>query len=336
MNARGAGMVWSRRVFSQAGLLALILGGVFLTLTVGQSITSPTTLWAVFIGQETEDAFPVLSLRLPRAVLAVLAGAAFGLGGAAFQTLLRNPLASPDIIGISAGAGAAAVFCIVVLSMSGPVVSVVAIGAGLAVALLIYVLAWRGGVSGTRLILVGIGISAMLQSLTAHLLSRAPSWSLQEAMRWLAGSLNGAQLDQALPLLAVLAACGGALVWHAPALEVMRIGDDVAGGLGIHLGRVRVSTIVAGVGLVATATAVAGPIAFVAFLSGPIATRLVGRGGSVLGTAALIGAVLVLICDFAGQVLLPARYPVGVVTGLLGAPYLVLLVIRENTKGGGA
>jgi iron complex transport system permease protein len=90
------------------------------------------------------------------------------------------------------------------------------------------------------------------------------------------------------------------------------------------------------VGLVATATAVAGPIAFVAFLSGPIATRLVGRGGSVLGTAALIGAVLVLICDFAGQVLLPARYPVGVVTGLLGAPYLVLLVIRENTKGGGA
>lgn len=120
-------------------------------------------------------------LRLPRAVVSVLVGACFGLGGIAFQTMLRNPLASPDIIGISTGASTGAVFAIVVLSLSGPAVSLVAIAAGLGVALLIYTLSWRQGVAGGRLILIGIGLAAMLQSITAYLLMRAPSWTLQRS-----------------------------------------------------------------------------------------------------------------------------------------------------------
>lgn len=316
------------------GSLGLIGLGVLATLMLGQTTYSPQTLWRVFGGEVIPGAtFTLLELRLPRAVLAVLTGAAFGLGGAAFQTLLRNPLASPDIIGISAGASASAVFCIVVLGLSGPAVAIWSVGAGLGVALLIYLLAWRDEVTGARLILVGIGLSAMLQSATAYTLSRAPAWSLQEALRWLAGSLNGAELSQALPLALVILLCGAILAWRTPDLEALRLGEETAMALGANLGLTRLCTILAGVGLVATATSIAGPIAFVAFLTGPIANRLTGRDGSILLPAALVGALMVLACDFAGQFLFPARYPVGIVTGCLGAPYLVALILRENRKG---
>lgn len=323
------------------GLVLAVLGtavclGFALALVIGQIVIPPGTIWQVLRGEQVGGAsFTVMDLRLPRAVLAILAGAAFGLGGSAFQTLLRNPLASPDIIGISAGASASAVFCIVVLSIKGPVVSVYAVAAGLGVALLIYLLSWRDGVTGARLILVGIGLSAMLQSLTAYVLSRAPAWSLQEALRWLSGSVNGAQIEQAAPLALALVLCGGLLWSRAGDLETLRMGDEAAAGLGVRLAATRIGVILAGVGLVAVATASAGPIAFVAFLSGPIASRITGRDGPILLPAAGIGALLVLVCDFAGQFLLPARYPVGVVTGVLGAPYLVYLIIRDNRTGGG-
>lgn len=326
-----------RRMLVLLVLAAALAFGFAVALMVGQSVHPPAVVWQVLRGEDVAGAgFTIRTLRLPRAVLAILAGAAFGMGGAAFQTLLRNPLASPDIIGITAGASASAVFCIVVLSVTGPVVSVFAVAAGLGVALLIYLLSWRDGVSGARLILIGIGLAAMLQSLTAYVLSRAPAWSLQEALRWLSGSVNGAQLGQALPLGLTLALCGGVLLWRASDLEAMRMGDDAAAALGVRLGFTRVSVILAGVGLVAVATASAGPVAFVAFLSGPIAARLTGRDGPVLLPAAGVGAALVLLCDFVGQFLMPARYPVGIVTGILGAPYLVFLILRENRKGTGA
>lgn len=323
-----------RRGVILAVMALVILTGLALTLMLGQSNYSPATVWRVLSGETVKGAgFTILDLRLPRALLSVLAGAAFGLGGAAFQTLLRNPLASPDIIGISAGASTAVVFCIVVLGITGPPVAVWAVVAGLGVALLIYLLAWRGEVTGARLILIGIGLSAMLQSMTAYILSRAPSWSLHEALRWLSGSVNGAQLGQSPPVLLALVLCGGVMLWRMRDLEMMRMGDDTAAGLGVRLGMTRISVILAGVGLVSVATASAGPVAFVAFLSGPIAARLTGRDGPVLLPAAGIGALLVLICDFAGQFLLPSRYPVGIVTGVLGAPYLVYLILRENRKG---
>jgi iron complex transport system permease protein len=279
-------------------------------------------------------AFTVGQLRLPRAVLSILAGLSFGLGGVAFQIMLRNPLASPDIIGINLGASAAAVFAIVVLSLKGPVVSVFAVVAGLGVALLVYALSFRNGVAGTRLILVGIGVSAMLESFIAYVLSSAPAWSLQEAMRWLTGSVNGAQLGQSLPLLLALIVFGALLVSRGRDLEALRLGDDTAGALGVRVARTRILVIVAAVGMIACATAVAGPIAFVAFLSGPIAARIVGNNGSLLVPSALVGATLVLVGDYCGQFLLPSRYPVGVVTGALGAPYLIFLIVRVNRAGG--
>ncbi|MBW8322386.1 MAG: iron ABC transporter permease [Rhizobium sp.] len=306
-----------------------------LTLMLGQSFTPPGDVIRVLLGQDLPGvAFAVGQLRLPRAVLSILAGASFGLGGIAFQTMLRNPLASPDIIGISSGASTAAVFAIVVLSLDGPVVSVFAVAAGLGVAVAVYGLSLRNGVTGPRLILVGIGVSSMLESITAYLLSRAPTWNLQEAMRWLTGSVNGARLDQALPLLVGLILFGGLLLARTRDLEALRLGDDTAAALGVNVSATRVLVIVSAVGMISIATAVAGPIAFVAFLSGPIAARMVANNGSLLVPSALVGATLVLVGDYCGQFLLPARYPVGVVTGALGAPYLIYLIIRDNRTGG--
>lgn len=324
-----------RRGVVIATLLVLLAATFVLSLSLGQSFTPPGEVVRVLRGEDVPGAsFIVGQLRLPRALLSILAGLSFGLGGVAFQIMLRNPLASPDIIGISLGASAAAVFAIVVLQMSGPAVSIFAVVAGLGVALLVYALSFRNGVAGTRLILVGIGISAMMKSVTAYILSIAPAWSFQEAMRWLTGSVNGAQLHQALPLLLGLAVFGGLLLSHARNLEALRLGDDTAAALGVGVTRTRIIVIVAAVGMIAFATAVTGPIAFVAFLSGPIAARIVGNNGSLLIPSALVGALLVLAGDYCGQFLLPTRYPVGVVTGALGAPYLLYLIVRANRTGG--
>ena len=324
-----------RHMLVVAMLLCIVVVIFALTLSLGQSFTPPGDVIRVLLGENVQGAaFTVGQLRLPRAALSVLAGLSFGLGGVAFQIMLRNPLASPDIIGISSGASAAAVFAIVVLSLKGPVVSVLAVVAGLGVAIMVYGLSSRNGVAGTRLILVGIGVSAMLESVIAYILSQAPAWSLQEAIRWLTGSVNGAQLGQAAPLLLALAVFGGLLLSRARDLEALRLGDDTAAALGVGVSRTRIMIIVAAVGMIASATAVTGPIAFVAFLSGPIAARIVGSHGSILIPAALVGAVLVLAGDYAGQFLLPSRYPVGVITGALGAPYLIFLIVRVNRTGG--
>lgn len=328
-----------RRRIGRQRLTLGVLGGVVLglfalTLMLGQSFTPPGTVLRVLMGEDIPGAgFLIGTLRLPRALVSVLAGLCFGLGGVVFQIMLRNPLASPDFIGITWGASAAAVFAIVILSLSGPVVSVIAVASGLVAALLVYALAARQGVAGARFILVGIGISAMLRSITSYILSNAPAWNLQEALRWLTGSVNGAQAGDVVPLLLAFTLFGGLLFTQRRDLEALRMGDDTAAALGVKVAPTRIVIVVAGVGLIASATAITGPIAFVSFLAGPIAARIIGGGGSLLLPAALVGAVLVLGADYTGQFLLPARYPVGVITGVLGAPYLLYLIVSINRKG---
>jgi iron complex transport system permease protein len=317
-------------------VLVLVIGlGYIVSLVAGQTFYTPAEVLGVIMGQDVPGAsFTVGRLRLPRASLAVLAGLCFGMGGVTFQTMLRNPLASPDIIGISSGASAAAAFAIVTLSISGTAVSVIAIVAGLGVALLVYLLSFKSGVVGTRLILIGIGIAAMLDSVTAYVLSRAAMWDLQEASRWLTGSLNGTSWPQVVPVLIALMVLAPVLLGQSRNLSMGQLGDDTASALGVRVERSRVILIIAAVGLIAFATAAAGPIAFVAFLSGPIAARIVGPGVSLLVPAALVGAVLVLVGDFLGQYAFGTRLPVGVITGVLGAPYLIYLIVRTNRAGG--
>ncbi len=325
----------ARHIQMLSALAALVLGLTLLTLSCGRGCLPPSDVWAALTGAPGANvSFVVVDLRLPRAVMGLLAGASFGLGGVAFQIMLRNPLASPDIIGISASAGAAAVFAIVILAFDGWLVSLVAVAAGLGVAALIWALSSRRGAAGARLILIGIGVSAMLDSVTAYVLLEAPAWERAEAMRWLTGSLNGMQLVQALPVAGALLIFGGLLAFTARDLEVLRLGDDTAEALGVRADATRLRVTLAAVGLVAIATAATGPIAFVAFLAGPIAARLLpGSRGLLLG-AGLVGAVLVIAGDFVGQFLLPARLPVGVVTGAVGAPFLLYLIVRANKNGG--
>lgn len=325
----------ARRRIVIAVLTVLISAAFSLSLMVGQTNYSPAEVVGVILGHDVSGAsFTVGTLRLPRATLAVVAGLCFGLGGVTFQTMLRNPLASPDVIGISAGASAAAAFAIIMLGLGATQVSVFAIFAGLGIAGLIYALSFKGGVVGTRLILIGIGIAAMLDSVTAYVLSKAAQWDLQEASRWLTGSLNGSSWSEVVPVLIALCVLAPVLLMQARNLSLSQLGDEAASALGVRVERTRIIVIVAAVGLIAFATAAAGPIAFVAFLSGPIAARIVGPGASLLVPSALVGALLVVSADFIGQYAFDVRYPVGVITGVLGAPYLIYLIVRTNRTGG--
>lgn len=170
--------------------------------------------------------------------------------------------------------------------------------------------------------------------MTSYILKTAPQWELQEAMRWLTGSLNGASWQHVQPVFLACLVCAPVLLLLSRDLSLLRLGDDAASALGVRTERTRILLIIAAVGLIAFATAAAGPIAFVAFLSGPIAARLVGPLGSPLIPAALVGVVLVLAADLVGQFAFGTRYPVGVITGALGAPYLVYLIARTNRTGG--
>ncbi|MFD0020315.1 FecCD family ABC transporter permease [Streptomyces sp. NPDC058382] len=316
-------------------LLLLVVVAFVTTLMAGHTFYPARDVLRVVMGEDVPGAsFTVGTLRLPRAVLALTAGFSFGIAGVTFQTMLRNPLASPDIIGISAGASAAAAIAIVTFSLGGTEVSAVAIAAALGVALLVYTLAFRDGVAGTRLILIGIGVSALLDSVTSYVLSQAAEWDLQEAMRWLTGSLNGTTWQETVPAVLAVVVLSPVLLHQSRNLGALSLGEDTASALGVRVERTRITVIVAAVGLIAFATAAAGPIAFVAFLSGPIAARLVGTGGSLLVPAGLVGSLLVLVADFTGQYAFDTRYPVGVVTGVLGAPYLVYLIVRTNRAGG--
>ena len=321
----------ARKCLLLGGLAAIAFG---LTLMLGEPFVDPVEGVRILTGGHVESgsAFVVETLRLPRAVLSTFAGMSFGLGGVAFQVMLRNPLASPDIIGISAGASTAAVFGITVLGVAGTGLSALAIAMGLAVALAIYLLSYTDGVAGARLILIGIAIAAMLQSATSYMLNQAFVGDLQEAFRWLSGTVNGATWTQVRPVALALALCSPILLASARDIDTMRLGDDMSAALGVRNARARLIVILAAVGLIAVATSATGPIAFVAFLSGPIAIRIVGRRGSLLVPGALVGATLVLAADLVGQFALPSRYPVGIVTGAVGAPYLIYLIARPTRR----
>jgi len=333
--ARGRRRRALQRRGTVAALAALVVALFAVALMGGDTFYTPSEVIRTVLGETVPGAsFTVGELRLPRASMGVLAGAAFGLAGVTFQTMLRNPLAAPDVIGISSGASAAAVVSIVLLGLDQAATSLVAIAGALLTAGLITLLAYRDGVVGTRLVLIGIGVAAMLDSVVSYVLLHAASWDVQTAMRWLTGSLNGATWEQTAPLALALLVAAPALASQERSLRLLQLGDEAAAGLGARVERTRIVSILAAVLLIAFATAASGPIAFVAFLAGPIAARIVGNNGSILVPAALVGAVLVLAGDYAGQFLLPSRYPVGVVTGALGAPYLIFLIVRVNRTGG--
>ncbi|PPB49338.1 enterobactin ABC transporter permease [Arthrobacter pityocampae] len=338
--AAGLAASRARRRRSTGTRLAAVAGVVVVLFAVNvllgtYTVTVPD-FFRILAGADIPGAgFIVLENKLPRAVIGLLIGIAFGIAGAVFQTLLQNPLASPDIIGISYGASAAAVTAIVLFGAAGVAVSFSALVGGMVVAAAIYLISRRGGVAGYRLILVGIGFAALMHALVSFLITRTDLRTASAAVLWLNGSLNSSTWDRATVLAASLAVLLPAAAVLARSLQGLALGDDAAAGLGLRVEAARLGLMITGVALAAVATAAAGPVAAVAFLSGPIARRLLGNRPS-LAMAALVGAVIVLGADFVAANLVPGTsLPVGVVTGALGAPFLLWLLATANRSGRG-
>lgn len=323
-------------------IVTLAVGAVVLaatSLAVGAYTLSLPDLLLTLFGQGTGgDSFIVFRLRLPRLALGILAGASFAIAGALFQTLLRNPLASPDIIGISGGASVSAAFCILVLGLSGAAVSLAAFIGALVVAIGIYLLAWRRGMSGYRFVLVGVGVAFMVQAVLGYLITRGDVREVQQALVWTVGGLGSAAWGDIAVIALALVVLLPLVALFSARLRVLQLGDDTAGGLGVRVEATRFAIIVLAVALVAVATAFVGPLAFVAFVSAPIARRMMATGGLALIPSALVGTLLVMAADFVAQHLLPGelQVPAGIVTGVVGAPYLLWLLATTNRGGRGA
>nr|QEO74073.1 transport system permease protein [uncultured bacterium] len=300
----------------------------FLVFCVGLSVgdypvSLPDVIRALGGAGDHFSLLTVRELRLPRVLVGMLVGAAFGVSGAVFQTVTRNPLASPDMIGIAAGATTAVVAAIVL----GLNIEVFGLVGAFATALVIYLLAWRRGTTGYRIILVGIGISWICISATNYLLSKARIHEAHQALGWLVGNLNGRTWNQVPQLTIAVVALVPVVLLCGRWLRTLQLGDEVATGLGTPVQTARLVLLIAAVGLVAFGTAAAGPVAFVALAAPQIAQRLVRVPAPPVIASGLTGAVIVLSADLMAKEI---ELPVGVVTGVLGAPFLMWLIVRKK------
>lgn len=311
-------------------VLVLLVALVLVGLGVGEIPLSPLQVAGALVGHgDTVSDFVVGQLRGPRVAGAVLVGAALGAAGGIVQSVVRNPIASPDVIGITSGASASGLTAIVLFGASGGVLfGSVVVGAVL-VSVVIAALSWRRGITGNRVVLVGIGVAAICLSTTGWMLTAGTVQQAGTALLWLSGSLNA--VDRTLVgilAVAVVVLLAAALV-QSRRLTVLALGDEVAAALGLRPDRAKVLLLLTAVGLTAGAVATAGPVAFVALMAAPIARRLVGNGRVALGVVAAVGAVVTLASDLLAQFAIPGNaLPVGVVTGVVGAPYLLWLLAR--------
>ncbi|MET3962615.1 iron complex transport system permease protein [Marmoricola sp. OAE513] len=291
-------------------------------------------------GGEETNRFIITELRIPRAAVGIVVGACLGLSGALFQTFARNALASPDVLGITDGAAVGALFVIVLGSTGGVLATGVnsfgvtgaALLGALVASLLLYVLAWRRGIDGTRLVLVGVGLQAIFLSGISWLLSRADIYDLPAALAWLSGSIADRGWHEATPAIWAFVVLAPVALVLSRTLRALQLGDDSARGLGVRLQVAQGVVLLVAVGLAAFAVSASGPIDFVAFVVPQIALRLVGGSRPPLVTSAILGALLVLVADTLTRAVLPYELPVGVVTAMIGAPYLLWLLARANRK----
>lgn len=326
-------LVHRRSTVVAAGLGVLLFAVVVAHLTAGESPVAPGEVVKVLFGRPSPDELVVGTLRLPRMTVGLLAGAALGAAGALIQTVARNPLASPEIIGVTHGAAALTVGAMTFGLTSFDVLPWLSVTGGLAAAFLVHVFAWRGGLQAGRFVLIGIGFSVALRSVTQLFLTKGDQFAAQQAQVWLTGSLNGRGFDQAGPLAVALLALLPCAVWAARAQRNVTLDDDTATALGVRLGRVRLGLVGIGVALASVATGAAGPIDFVALLAPQIARRLTRAAQLPLLSSALVGACMVVLGDLLARTLFaPTELPVGVLTAAVGAPFLIRLIVRT---GGG-
>lgn len=325
----------SRWLAVSAGAAVAVLGLLVAALTMGSVRISLRQAALSLAGVMDNQAvnFVVKEVQWPPAQAGLATGLALGVAGTLFQQLLRNPLASPDFVGISSGASLAAVAAIALPGLSGAAIPALALAGALISAVLMYLLAWRDGVAGYRFVLIGIGVSAFMYGVIGYLLARADLTDAREAMHWLTGSVGQSLGPEVTALWVALAVLVPLSIVVRRQLRVLQLGDDTGVTLGTRVEWARALLLLIAVILTGLATAVCGPLVFVALTAGPVADRLLGRAAGGLLPAALVGAGLVLAADYVATYLLPTPLPTGVVTGAVGAPYLLWLLATSNREG---
>lgn len=331
-------MVWRPRLVA-VNLALVVLAFLLLCLNVGQGdypISVPDVGRVILDGGTDAEHFIVWDLRLPRSVVGLIVGAGFGMSGAIWQSITRNPLASPDLLGITAGASAAAVAVIIfggTTFLGGTIgVPMAAMAGGLLTGVVIYLLAWRRGIEGFRLVLIGVAVNGILLALTNWMLVVGEIWDAQEATLWLNGSLNGRDWDHAWPAAIALGAIGAVALTSTFQLSALKLGDDTARALGVRVQLTQSVLLIASVLLAAMCVTAAGPIGFIAFVAPQVTLRIARTAGPPLLASALMGAVLVVGSDYIARVLLSIELPVGIVTTAIGGPFLMYVIIRTNRR----
>ena len=325
----------SRRLLITCLLLvsACVVAGIW-GLRSGAVTLETSQVFAALMGDAPRSMTMVVTeWRLPRVLMALLIGAALGVSGAIFQSLMRNPLGSPDVMGFNTGAWSGVLVAMVMFGQNLAAIAMAAMVGGILTALVVWLLAWRNGIETFRLIIIGIGVRAMLVAFNTWLLLRASLETALSAGLWYAGSLNGLTWGKtwpSAPLILLMLACGALL---ARRMRLLEMGDDTACALGVRVERSRLLLMLVGVVLTAAATALAGPISFIALVAPHIARRLSGTARWGLAQAALCGALLLALSDYCAQRLfMPYQLPVGVVTVSIGGLYLIGLLIQESRK----
>ncbi|MEV5492993.1 iron chelate uptake ABC transporter family permease subunit [Streptomyces bobili] len=326
-----------------AGVTLLLAAATFLVFCLSISVGDfpiglPNVIATIFGRGEQVDQFVIMDLRMPRALAGLVVGIALGVSGAITQSIARNPLASPDILGITGGASAVAVFLVTVSGGTAAAitdsvgVSAAALAGGLGTGLLVYFLAWRRGIDGFRLILIGISVSAVTEAITTWLLVSADIRDVARAQAWLVGSLDNRSWNEVWVALwcslVLLVVVTGAAFQFKP----MHFGDEVAAGLGVRYGRVRAVLLLCAVLLAGVAVSAAGPVPFVALVAPQVAMRLTRSPTPPMVASGLVGALLLTGADLTARTALPVSLPVGVVTAAIGGPFLVYLLVRANLR----
>ncbi|ABY23418.1 ferric enterobactin transport system permease protein [Renibacterium salmoninarum ATCC 33209] len=332
-----------RAVLISAVLFVLVLALMAFHVAYGGTALPYGKVFVALLGDQSDAKIYLASteFRAPRMGAAVLVGACLAVSGAITQTVARNPLASPDVLGVTSGAGFGAVSVLVLAGggyagLSGAAAAVgmplAAFGTGLLCGVAVYLLAYRRGLDGFRLVLVGLGVSGLASSVTTWLLTLGDVTNAAQALTWMMGSLNGKDWALVQPMLwfgVLLLGCAFAL---ARPLFLASLGDETAVGLGVRVGPLRLAALTTAALLASLATVTAGPLAFVA-LASPQMARLLSRSvNPPLFSSALVGAVFVLLADTISAHALGVALPVGVATAVVGAPYLVYLVLRSQRR----
>ncbi|WP_246945384.1 FecCD family ABC transporter permease [Bacillus pinisoli] len=323
-------------------LLLVLLALMILSTGMGDMKLSPTQVINALLGKGTKiETLVVTSFRLPRILIALLVGVSLAVAGAILQGLIRNPLASPDIIGLTGGASVAVVLFLAVYSDTSNSLTIsikwLPVGAFLGAtitALLVYTLSWKNGVSPMRLVLIGIGISSLAQAITTLLMVMGPIYQASQANIWLTGTVYGSTWENVQILMPWSMLLIMAALIFARRLNVSELGDAVAASVGTNVQSNRFLLLLIATGLTGGAVAFGGAIGFVGLMSPHISRKLVGSAfGALIPVSALVGAILVIVADLIGRTLFaPIEVPAGVFTAAIGAPYFIYLLYKSRNK----